>query len=252
MPSRTAACRSTYSPDRFALRWILTSGRFTQAARQAISGTGTGPTSCAIELNLRYELKDGTLGDEVATAAGNGKMGSAGFISSPCSNNCGGVAHFEVVCPANSPPNIGEIHLREDFSHVASAPPKPDPQEVARQQAARSRLKGRMRKTLETERISAHRPIPETGHLPGQRSSQAPTCFRNSRYGMSIQGSDPYFVIVCLDPNKSDHWANDPLGEAPNGDRLATAGPAEFKMLMRNCLSTPVEYSCPECCQPIR
>jgi hypothetical protein len=208
--------------------------------------------SCAMQFTLRYELKDGTLGDEVASPAGNGKMGEAGFISSPCGNNCGGIAHFEVDCPANSIPGVAEIHLRENFSHVAAAPPKPDPQEQARQAAEQDAQRAAEQARQQNARNARDKADQRASSDPGGGSSQAPTCFRNSRYGMSIQGSDPYFVIVCLDPNKSDHWANDPLGEAPNGDRLATAGPAEFKMLMRNCLSTPTEYSCPECCQPIR
>lgn len=98
---------------------------------------------------------------------------------------------------------------------------------------------------------AAHRPVQSA-----QQSQPAQTCFRNSRYGMNVVVDPlyptPNFYLVCLDQSKSDHWANGTLGEAPNGDRLAIAGPSEFKMLMRSCSSTPVEYSCPECCQPIR
>jgi hypothetical protein len=72
--------------------------------------------------------------------------------------------------------------------------------------------------------------------------------------GVNVQAGygSPDFFLVCLDPNKTEHWGNDARGVAPNGDGLATAGPNEFKMLMRSCLRAPAEYSCPECCRPTR
>jgi hypothetical protein len=106
---------------------------------------------------------------------------------------------------------------------------------------------------------AAHPPV--ATQPPAVQPTQAPSpqaeqnqCFRNSRSGMNVQAGygSPDFFLVCLDPNKTEHWGNDARGVAPNGDGLATAGPNEFKMLMRSCLRAPAEYSCPECCRPTR
>jgi len=81
---------------------------------------------CAKEFSMRYVLKNGYSGLETATAAGPRGFGSAGFISSPCVDDCGGVANFEVDCPTDrAPSGVVYAHLREDFSHVAPPPPKP-------------------------------------------------------------------------------------------------------------------------------
>lgn len=128
--------------------------------------------------------------------------------------------------------------------------------ELAQEQALREEEAAR-RAEQDRAFAAAHRPVEPA--QPAQQSQPQPTaqtCFRNSRYGMNVatdpQNPSPNFFVVCLDQSKSAHWADGALGETPNGDGLATAGPHEFARLMQSCLRTPVEYSCPECCQPVR
>jgi hypothetical protein len=129
-----------------------------------------------------------------------------------------------------------------------------DPDDIDRLQAEAER---RARAQEAKDRIERQSLAGPSTQSPQETDSQPPglTCFRNSRYGMNVVVDPLYpssdFFLVCLDQNKSVHWANGTLGKAPNGDDLAIAGPNEFNQLMRSCAKTPVEYSCPECCQPI-
>jgi hypothetical protein len=145
----------------------------------------------------------------------------------------------------NKPPH--EIYsgdgktLNEQVQDVKAAE-RAQEQALRQQEAARQAVEA-ARAAQDTPQASAPSPQAEQNQ-----------CFRNSRYGMNVQAGygTPNFFLVCLDPNKTIHWGNDARSATPNGDGFATAGPNEFKMLMRSCLNTPTEYSCPECCRPTR
>lgn len=116
-----------------------------------------------------------------------------------------------------------------------------DPDDIDRKVAERERAQEAARAAQVAPQASAPSPQAEQNQ-----------CFRNSRSGMNVQAGygSPDFFLVCLDPNKTEHWGNATPGQAPNGDGLVTAGPNEFKMLMRTCLRASAQDSCPECCRP--
>jgi hypothetical protein len=156
-------------------------------------------------------------------------------IGAPSHAQLGCVDQCEATCSFQSPVTIGDkvAHTQWNtcFDSCLAGPACAD------QKAAHAEPRANQDRTPST-------------HSPRETESPGPTCFRNSYYGMNLTGDSASFWIVCLDPNKSVHWNNGPNPHASNGDGLATAGPAEFRMLLRNCMTTPVEYSCPECCQP--